>query len=294
MTNTGEPGDDDELDRMMGSMRGMFRDLADEEPPARGLDALMAAARTKAAEMAPEPEKESWWRRTLAMLTRPPVLAAATVIVLVGSTMVLTRRGGLETAERTSSRSSDGEQARKQAAPGGPDLKFKDNASSAGAGQAEVREGAKGEDKKTENEKADDFGGAAGRPVTPRPRPPVVARPEPPPEVPPEPVKVERPRVEPVDEVEPRIVTEGGLDLDTQGRDKVPEAQRPTTTDTVTATRPRDTTAPASIAQLVKQAEAAAGRNDCAAVKATAERIRKLDEAAYKRVVTQAAIKRCL
>ena len=291
MTNTGEPGDEDELDHMMGSMRGMFRELADEEPPARGLDALMAAARTKAAALAPEPEQESWRRRTLAMLTRPPMLAAATVIVLVGSTVVLTRRGGLETAtEHTSSR-DEGERSRQATAPTGADRKFKDNAAPVGAGRVEVREGTKGENSEKAGGKLDG-GGAVDRPVTQRPRPPANPRPAPPTEVAPEPVKVERPTVEPVDEVEPKIVTEGGLTLDQQGRDKAPEAQKPATSDTVTAARPQPET---SVMQLVKQAESAAGRKDCAAVKATAERIRKLDEAAYKtRVLTQPAIKPCL
>jgi hypothetical protein len=50
-----------------------------------------------------------------------------------------------------------------------------------------------------------------------------------------------------------------------------------------------------STEQLVKQAETAASRNDCAAVRVTAERIRKLDANAYKsRVANQPAIARCL
>ncbi len=277
---------------MMGSMRGvrtMFREMPDEEPPARGLDALMAAARTKAAEMAP-PERESGWRRTLAMLTRPPMLAAATVIVLVGSTVVLTRRGGMDTAatERT---------ARE------PDESQK-NQATAGA-KLEARE--KTKDMKGTVEKPG-YSGAPGaasdRPVVPpRPRPPAaIARPEPPP--PPEavadPVRVDRPTVTPTDEDEPRIVTEGGVGLHVkgpQGQDKhPPDAPKPATADSETATPSTATgSAPVSVPQLVKQAETAAGRKDCAAVKATAERIRKLDANAYKtRVVTQAAIKRCL
>jgi hypothetical protein len=47
--------------------------------------------------------------------------------------------------------------------------------------------------------------------------------------------------------------------------------------------------------QLVRQAETAAGRKDCAAVRATAQRIKKLDSNTYKtRVEKQAAIKSCL
>jgi hypothetical protein len=66
-----------------------------------------------------------------------------------------------------------------------------------------------------------------------------------------------------------------------------------TATDNVRAVRPRPAQPP--IDQLINQTETAAKRNDCAAVKATAERIRKLDGAVYKaRVVTQPAIARCL
>lgn len=285
-----EPADDDDLDAMMGSMRGMFRDMADEEPPARGLDALMAAARTKAAEMAPEPVKESWWRRTLAMLTRPPVLAAATVVVLVGSTMVLSRRSDMDVD--ATQRAVDAERPRKQTADAPTETVKKDAAA------------------KDDAPKPDLFNNNS-RSVRPavRPRPPVVARPEAIPET----VKV-TPRDE-VQETKPTVqATEGMDDLGGQERGgdardapKPPEMPKPTgagrpagnqpaVVDADLAVRP---TAPSggapSVPQLVKQAESAAGRNDCAAVKATAERIRKLDVATYKtRVVTQAAIKRCL
>lgn len=284
-----DSGDDDDLDNMMGSMRGMFRDMADEEPPARGLDALMAAARTKAAEMAPEPVKESWWRRTLAMLTRPPVLAAATVVVLVGSTMVLSRRSDMDVA--ATHRAVEAERPRKQPADA-PTAAVKKDAT------------AKGDVPKPDQL---DNNSRSNRPAV-RPRPPVVARPEATPET----VKVA-----PKDddqETKPAVQATEGLDeLGGQGRGgdardlpRAPEPPKPTgrpegnqpaVVDADLAVRP---SAPSSggapsVPQLVKQAETAASRNDCAAVKATAERIRKLDAATYKtRVVTQAAIKRCL
>ena len=299
MTDTGQPSDEDELEGMMGSMRGvhtirtMFREMPDEEPPARGLDALMAAARTKAAEMAPEPEKESWWRRTLAMLTRPPMLAAATVIVLVGSTVVLTRRGGMEAAapERAGSREREQDLASKQPATGTAKL----------AARSEAAKGMKDAGEKADD-KPDGVAPGPARPVPPRPRPPVLARPEAPTEAVSEPVKVERPPViVPTDDDEPRIVTEGGEGRQVNGQRvedmHPPEAPKPVTIDSVTATRPPSPAGGGqdSVPQLVKQAEIAAGRKDCAAVKATAERIRKLDANAYKtRIVTQAAIKRCL
>jgi hypothetical protein len=57
------------------------------------------------------------------------------------------------------------------------------------------------------------------------------------------------------------------------------------------AGRPRGPTA----SQLVKQSATAAARGDCAAVRATAAQLRKLDPAAYKvHVDGNAAVRRCL
>lgn len=66
----------------------LFHQLPDEDPPDTGMAALMAAARQKAAEMAPPPRK-SLWARVLETLKAPPVLALATVVVLIGGAIVI-------------------------------------------------------------------------------------------------------------------------------------------------------------------------------------------------------------
>lgn len=97
MSTDGESDDDPGLQ----GLRSMWLSMPDEDPPARGLDALMAAARVKAEEMA----KPSLWQRFAAMFARPPVLALATVVVLVGGAVLVgTRRDEME-AQAPASRS---------------------------------------------------------------------------------------------------------------------------------------------------------------------------------------------
>ncbi len=86
--------DDRDDDLELGSLRAMLRSMPDEEPPARGLDALMAAARDKAAKMSATdtPETEPWWQRMFAVFRRPPVLALASVTVLIGGGLFLASR----------------------------------------------------------------------------------------------------------------------------------------------------------------------------------------------------------
>lgn len=97
MSTDGESDDDPSL----RSLRSMWLSMPDEDPPSRGLDALMAAARVKAEEMA----KPSLWERFTAMFARPPVLALATIVVLVGGAVLVgTRRDEME-AQAPASRS---------------------------------------------------------------------------------------------------------------------------------------------------------------------------------------------
>jgi hypothetical protein len=88
-------GEDDD-DPQLKSLRAVWLSMPDEDPPERGLDALMAAARTKATEMSAAPvaedETPSWWQRFLAGLRRPPVLAFATVLVLVAGAVLVGNR----------------------------------------------------------------------------------------------------------------------------------------------------------------------------------------------------------
>ena len=89
--------DDDGDDAKLRSLRAVWLSMPDEDPPERGLDALMAAARTKAAEMAEGstelPKQPTWWERFFATLRRPQVLALATVILLFAGALIVTDRG---------------------------------------------------------------------------------------------------------------------------------------------------------------------------------------------------------
>lgn len=82
-------GEEDQLKQLRSVWVAMRE--ADEDPPDRGLDALMAAARSKAADMAPPP-RESFWTKVLATFRRPPVLALASVTVLLGGALFVAQR----------------------------------------------------------------------------------------------------------------------------------------------------------------------------------------------------------
>lgn len=91
-------GDDDGGDdAKLRSLRAVWLAMPDEDPPERGLDALMAAARTKAVEMAEAstemPAQPSWWERFVATLRRPQVLALATIVLLIAGGAIITDRG---------------------------------------------------------------------------------------------------------------------------------------------------------------------------------------------------------
>jgi len=275
--------EDDGVDRMAGSMRSMWREMPEQEPPMRGLDALMVAARTQAAVMAPEPEHEPWWRRAMAMLVRPPVLAAATAVLLVGSTVMLTRRSDDAVSSPTTQTFGEREGGAWPAnakTEGGIDRDGRDAAPGGNAGAAPERQPP-----------------TVARPL--RPRPHRVAEPATPPLV------TEQPAVtgqteqhdklsvatKKEDEKQPRPgdVKQG---VEVKPADQVSEADAPAVAPTPTAL---PAAALVSVDQLIKQAEVAAGRKDCAAVRVTTERIRRLDGNVYKsRVATQPAIKRCL
>lgn len=81
----GEPGNDPQLH----AMRAVWLTMRDEDPPDRGLAALLAAARHKAEAMQPRP---SAWQRLLAALRRPSALALATVTVLIAGAVLIGRR----------------------------------------------------------------------------------------------------------------------------------------------------------------------------------------------------------
>ncbi len=86
-------------DPQLKALRAVWLEMrdSDEDPPMRGLDALMAAARVQADAMATPP----WWKRLAASLRRPPVLALASVAVLIGGAVLVTRHGAIEKAQTT-------------------------------------------------------------------------------------------------------------------------------------------------------------------------------------------------
>jgi hypothetical protein len=89
--------DDRENDPVMRSMRSVWLSMREEDPPEAGISALLAAAREKAESM--QASKVPWWQRVFAVLRRPPVLAIATVVVLVGgAVLVANRRDAVEVA----------------------------------------------------------------------------------------------------------------------------------------------------------------------------------------------------
>lgn len=83
--------DEDETDlKQLKQLRQIWLAMPDEEPPTRGLDALMVAARQQAATVLQEPVL-SWWRKLLGAMVRPPVLAMATLVVVVGGAALVSR-----------------------------------------------------------------------------------------------------------------------------------------------------------------------------------------------------------
>lgn len=288
-----------EEDPAMQSMRSVWLSMrdSDAEPPASGLAALMAAARDKADHMKP---KEAWWRRSFAMLLRPPVLAAATIVVLIGGAVVLKGRGkdldstttGVaspeEPAPRGELRSSlvknqDSPPPEVAGQAGGsasveptlarPDIKPKPPRD--GAGRAPS-----GNTVSIDSE---------GQEESPRVQ-------SPPSQGEKSKEKLEEKPVAP--EAGGLMIADGDAVDDSVSKPRnAPIKPAAGESLDVTGTSQGRTPRPPSelVDQLVRQTETAAGRKDCAAVRATAQRIKKLDANTYKtRVAKQAAIKSCL
>jgi hypothetical protein len=76
-------------DAQLKALRQVWLSMRDEDPPERGLDALMAAARSHVQILA----KPTLWQRFVSAMRRPPMLALATVMVLLGGVLILTRHG---------------------------------------------------------------------------------------------------------------------------------------------------------------------------------------------------------
>lgn len=301
-------GDDDQLKRLRSvwvSMRS-----GDEEPSERGLDALMAAARTKAADMAP-PASEGLWAKLLSIFRRPPVLALASLTVLLGGALFITQRH--DRIQSEAAIAARPEQSAPGAAPT-PDLTREDALPTESAGAA-------GSSAQIQAPTA--IPGAPPRDPDPRSHITTGARPREPRRE--ETKRSEKPRAEKADEDVPlgkptSIVVEtevaggavqavpDGVNSTPQNGTRAPVAKPPSATpsnDSFGRTDPKlemDGANTAStndrrsqVAQLVKQCESAAARNDCAAVRVLAKRIQSADVDAYsERVAKNTAIARCL
>ena len=270
--------DDDELDdASLRSMRAVWLSMRDEEPPTAGMSALLAAAAVKADAMR---EKPAWWERVLAMLRKPPTLAFATVMILIGGAVLVTRTSEDKQVESMTA-----------ATPEPPAV---EHAPATVTSSAEPQQEAQP---------------APAVEPTPTPLPP----PPPPPnpkdvtrgakvKPPAQTYKEEVKALEEPAKAEPVAGKEAaGGGFESPGRDqgvRAPVQSRPepapeTGDDVLLSDRSAPATPPNE--QLLRQAESAASRGDCAAVKTIAARIQRQDDAFYKqRVLKHAALAKCL
>jgi hypothetical protein len=332
VTDRDDDGDDDrDDDPRLTSMRAVWLQMRDEEPPQSGLAALLAAAREKAAAMQP---KEPWWQRALAVLRRPPVLAIASAVVLVGGAVLITnRRDAIETAPPIVDTTRPEPTAR-------PD-NARTNAPSAEDGKESKIAGA---DAGVALGPSEDGQHAASSVAKEPPRgAPAPQRPEVPPPPPLRPKRVVTSPPTPIEdnaqtgdtsrfgrgesgeklELNSETTVTGGLTAPSVPKQEplaiAQDDDRKTKKDNPTAAKktpaagraaadsvddaqdaPAKTAVTtrrleASIDQLVQQCESAAVRGDCAAVRIMAGRIKKTDPGAYRdRVERNTKITRCL
>lgn len=106
--------DDDIDDASLKSMRAVWLSMRDEDPPAAGMSGLLAAAREKADAMRAQP---TWWQRMFTQLRRPPALAFATVMLLVGGAVLVTRNVDTQVESETAAVAPAAELRSREAAP---------------------------------------------------------------------------------------------------------------------------------------------------------------------------------
>ncbi|MCX5747729.1 MAG: hypothetical protein NT062_35135 [Proteobacteria bacterium] len=260
----------DELDGDRGKrLRAVWLAMADEDPPERGMAALMAAATKQAHVMVPPPP--SLWGRLVELLRRPPVLALATVVVLVGGAVLVHRHEDTmvaheqTTAPVTITRTAPGllPPAPLEAAAPSPPTPIAHGAATA-APDPSPRSAAKGGQPSRER---------AGVETPPKPeRAANVEQDVPPPPPPPPPRPV----------IGATITTDGEAE-DQPTASKAPVLQASPTKSTLTAD------------QLLAQCQSAAMRGDCHAARDLATRISTTHPALYReRVLKNATIAKCL
>jgi len=272
--------DDEPEDPQLRSLRAVWLSLPDEEPPTRGLDALMAAARAKAEVLATPP----WWKRLLQGLMRPPVLALASIMVLIGGAVLFSNHKRADEAMPTMKQppSAEGAGAPPPAAATPP--------------PAETGEGQAAPEADLKKARAED-----PTPSKPDDKPkPVVVQPPPPHHGSPRSPDLATPKVEAATKATARPI--GG-----ETRPGFEANKDDSTADEVTAAKPdapepaqdgkATTRAPGRVMvdQLLVQCRSAATRGDCEAAKLIARRIASQDATYYREhVATDAAIQKCL
>ncbi|MFN0250848.1 MAG: hypothetical protein ACKV2T_28495 [Kofleriaceae bacterium] len=311
--DTGSELEDDlGLDESMTSMRSMWREMRDEEPSDKGMAALLAAAHAKAEEMKP---RRSWFAVLLDQLRRPPVLAMATVVVLIGGAVVISGREDMKatTDEVVASEPSPDPMADDSRAP----------VAAPGAASPALEDGI--QKQRSNNVQSGEESAASTTadaskvtvPVRPRvTKPPAKSVAQGPREAKPTDMAFESaqpPPAEKKDEGE-RLSIASDSDMQPKGGSvgtgsmapsapsaPAPDIKRAPDNKPVSRTplpsiegedrAERD----ASIAQLVKQCEAAAAKNDCAAVRTIAAKIAKQDPQTYKnKLQKNTNVARCL
>lgn len=292
---------DDDDDPKLQQLRAVWVSMRDEDPPDRGMAALMAAAREKAAEMTP---RESWWHKVLVTLRRPPVLALATVTVLLGGALFMTQRKDQLEAVSVIDERADAERSRAATPAAEPPAMEAEVPTAAGSSTVTAT---------LEEPKAADSGlsakGTKSAPQKPRPatRPntgkaaettkdvdtggtfggDAVTRPPPPPP----------PVMSDTQEAPGLQIAADDATAPESPKKKAPIARKPLPPiegDSPTGAPAGQAQQP-TVAQLVKQCETAAAKGDCSTVRTLAARIAKSDPATYKqRIANNAAITRCL
>jgi len=300
--------DNHDDDAQLQQLRAVWVSMRDEEPPERGLASLMAAARTKAAELE-QASSPSWWQRIAATLRRPPVLALATVTLLLGGALIVTQRSSQMKVEETAV------DARLERS----DSQSKGNAAPAAGSSAVIAA------EPTAQPPADPFAaeGESAKPAVVPVDPPKVrdAKPGTKPRL-----KATTPTTgtaTTTPAAEPEAVDTGAmLEAGPRGAGSAPVPALSIATDDAaplaeskaakqSPKKPIARTEPPSIQgedrvvskdaakstieQLVKQCETAAARGDCAAARVIAQKILTSSPVAYKaKVVNNASINRCL